>query len=155
MFRLWLEIFWVPNPRLFVLMSFPNRNKTQLYSKLTWNVWWFVNEYITIKPCPFLIYKSLIDANCSVPAVSKISNTQGELSTCNSNEKWKLWKWKNLVWIRIEKRCTYLYLFPIEILYSWIIFLNKAAGHKLNCECWFSHSTGPQNNDLKLTHYRM
>lgn len=54
---------------------------------LTWNVWWFVSEYITIKPWPFFMYKSLIEANCSVPAVSNISNTQGELSTCNEISK--------------------------------------------------------------------
>lgn len=67
---------------------------------LTWNVWWFVNEYITIKPWPFFIYKSLIDANCSVPAVSNISRTHGELSTYKLiKHNWSMilliwWKWK-------------------------------------------------------------
>merc|ERR1719193_1979559 len=44
-------------------------------------VWWLVTLYTTTKPCPFFIYKSRMEANCSVPAVSKISSTQGMLST--------------------------------------------------------------------------
>lgn len=40
-----------------------------------------------MKPWPFFMYRSRIDANCSVPAVSRISSTQGELSTCS--EEWE------------------------------------------------------------------
>lgn len=48
---------------------------------MSWNVWWLVKLYTTTKPCPFFIYKSRMLANCSVPAVSNISSTHGELST--------------------------------------------------------------------------
>ncbi|TNN80296.1 hypothetical protein EYF80_009320 [Liparis tanakae] len=34
-----------------------------------------------MKPCPFLMYRSRMEANCSVPAVSRISSTEGEEST--------------------------------------------------------------------------
>lgn len=38
-------------------------------------------EKTKMNPCPFRMYKSLIDANCSVPAVSKISKVAGLPST--------------------------------------------------------------------------